>query len=193
MCRFFQRCTLSVEKQFMSGTSTSLYSTEAVGAPVCPLSGSSKYVVKEAPVDSVYPYPSTIGTQAMTFMKSITSFEIGADDVTRKRQRPPKIALVFLNTRLSQMKCVYFPFFKLPIFAFNAIFRIFFQNPVVFSNCYRIKSQNRLYKRGTDMKYVGFTSAKSSFNFYTSPEQQLETQIQLVLVIHSRTINQLTV
>jgi len=37
----------------------------------------------------------------MTFMKSMTSLEIGADDVTKKRTFPPKMALVLLKTILS--------------------------------------------------------------------------------------------
>ena len=53
------------------------------GPPTCPESGSPVCELKLDAVDSVCPYPSTMGAHIQTFRKSITSFAIGAAPVTQ--------------------------------------------------------------------------------------------------------------
>jgi hypothetical protein len=81
----------------MSGISINLNSQLVVGPPTWPLNGSDLVVVKAAAVVSVYPYPSTIGTQKATLQKSRTSEETGADPVIINLTFPPNIALTLLN------------------------------------------------------------------------------------------------
>lgn len=69
--------------------------------------GSLLSQAKEAPVDSVYPYPSIKGQHIAILIKLITSPEIGAEPVIILVTLPPNTALVFLKTKASHKPLVY--------------------------------------------------------------------------------------
>ena len=78
---------------FISGKSSSLYSTPTPGPPTCPDSVSKTFVANDAPQDSVYPYASTIGQQN-THLKNVKIFgAIGADAVIMILTLPPNLSL----------------------------------------------------------------------------------------------------
>ena len=68
--------------------------------------GSLKEVLKVAPVDSVYPYPSRMVAHSVTFKYWRTFPAIGAPPVAASLTRPPKAYLVLLKIILSQKELV---------------------------------------------------------------------------------------
>jgi len=78
-----------------------LNSTDGSGPPTCPNVLSLEIVRNDPPVDSVYPYPSRMGQQHVTFRKLRTSGLIGALAVIIILTLPPNTALVLPNTRVS--------------------------------------------------------------------------------------------
>lgn len=112
--------------------------------------------MQEAPAVSVRPYASEMGAQKHILRKSRTSLSIGADPEDMLRTLPPRIALVFLNTRASQHTWVSAPdASKEAYFEATALSTSHFLHPVAASKLDFSALKILLYNLGTEGKNCG--------------------------------------